>query len=178
MTSYFSFSIFDLQHYYNNPNPECPRGWKPPNQVQVSNLSFIDIDGKLADIQGNEVFHFAGLPDSPFQNLHVENVYFERPPQSVSWNCSHLVHSTVKNASVTPWPPCPQFRITDSDARLTFRDPPNPCTVCMVVLAVLAFHVTWHRLVAGPVVGRPMVGGRVRHRMLSMFQKEASISLR
>ena len=101
----------DGYHYYNNPNPECPQGWRPPAPVQVSNVSILDIDGRAAKIQGKEVFHFVGLPEAPFQNIRLQNVYFQRPLKAMAWNCSNIMDASVGADSVRPWPPCPEFRV-------------------------------------------------------------------
>jgi hypothetical protein len=102
-------------HYYNNPNPECPSDWMPSRPVKVERVSFQNIDGRQAVIQGKEVYHFAGLPNSAFQDLLMENVYFSKPPHAVGWNCTNLVNATVRGSSVLPWPPCGLFQITGDD---------------------------------------------------------------
>ena len=111
----------DAYHYYNNPNPECPTDWKPPIPVKVSNISIMRINGRDADIQGEQVFHFVGLPESPLQNVYMEDVFFPQKFNNATWNCSHVVNSTVKNASVFPWPPCSSFQVVNKASGEAFQ---------------------------------------------------------
>ena len=80
----------------------------------------VRINGRGADIQGKQVFHFIGLPESPLQNMYLQDVFFAHDMQDVTWNCSHVVNSTVRSASVSPWPPCSSFRIVDEESSESF----------------------------------------------------------
>jgi len=114
----------DFFHYNDSPNPSCPDDWKPPSLPQISDLYFERINGVQAILSGNETFHFAAYDKSPIRNVHMEAVNFPLPEHGAGWNCSCRtltefttectgVTGTIKNQTVTPWPPCDGFEIVD-----------------------------------------------------------------
>lgn len=139
----------DAFHYYNNPNPECPKGWKPPRPVQVSNVSVLGMNGRLANIRGNEVFHFAGLEESPLQNIHLEHIVFQTPNQAVPWNCTTIVNATVLDRTVMPWPPCDEFRRISNVSSSPLDTITYVLWIAILVWVTLFF--TW-KLYSRPVV--------------------------
>lgn len=107
----------DMYHYNDSPNPACPDDWEPPQLTKISNLTFVRFDGRKASYydykhRPNETFHFLAYPDSPIQNVYMEDVYF--PTNGLAWNCS-AVHGIVRAGTVEPWPPCEGFRVEHSN---------------------------------------------------------------
>jgi len=86
--------------FYDSRNPSCSDDWKPPAPPRISNIAYVNIDGRDADIQDSS-FHFKGGDDSPIEGVYLENVHF---PDN-GWDCDH-VSGTAKRGTVEPWPPC------------------------------------------------------------------------
>ena len=136
----------DAFHFYNAPNPECPTGWKPPSAANVSNISIMSVDGWNATIQGKEVFHFAGLSESPLDHIYMQDVFFPKPSNAVAWNCSNVMKSIVKKRSVFPWPPCSNFDIIDARSRTNELADHIQLAINLrisVVMLVLIVSFTW-----------------------------------
>ena len=36
----------DMYHYNDSPSPFCPPDWQPPELTAMSNLSFLDFEGR------------------------------------------------------------------------------------------------------------------------------------
>ncbi|ACI65105.1 predicted protein [Phaeodactylum tricornutum CCAP 1055/1] len=98
----------DMYHYHNTPNPSCSNNYQPNQLPHLRDLYFFNFEGTQALTESHEVFHFVGLPESPIEYVFLENISFPTPVSSLGWNCSN-VQGSVKNNSVTPWPPCPEF---------------------------------------------------------------------
>lgn len=94
-------------------NPSCRADWEPPALSTISDLTFLHLDGTQAIIEGNEAFHFQAFDESPIENVYLEDINFPKPKHGVAWNCTG-VHGTYKNGTVTPWPPCEGFRVSNS----------------------------------------------------------------
>ena len=136
----------DAFHYYNNPNPECPKDWRPPKLVTVSNVSMFGIHARDAQIQGGPIFRFAGLPESPLENIYMQDVFFPKPSNAVAWNCSNVMKSIVKKRSVFPWPPCSNFDIIDARSRTNELADHIQLAInlrILVVMLVLIVSFTW-----------------------------------
>lgn len=132
----------DMFHYNDSPNPSCPDDWKPPALTEITNLSFVRIDGRNATYydykhRPNETFHFMAYPESPIRDVYIEEVHF--PLHGLGWNCS-AVHGIVKDHSVSPWPPCEGF-IVDMSVCLFLI----PCDGCIWTAFVISavFGITW-----------------------------------
>mmetsp|Transcript_14748 Transcript_14748/g.19279 ORF Transcript_14748/g.19279 Transcript_14748/m.19279 type:complete len:481 (-) Transcript_14748:109-1551(-) len=111
----------DMFHYHNTPNPACGKDWRPDTLPKISDIFFHDIDGSNASVSSSETFHFIGMKESPIENVHLQNVYFQSPrnPDAVPWNCTG-VNGFVSNQSVQPWPPCREFQVV-YDNQLQFN---------------------------------------------------------
>jgi hypothetical protein len=117
----------DTVHYNDSPNPSCPADWKPPALPDVSDLHFLRFNGTEATFAGserfpNEVFHFLGYDENPIRDVHMEDLFFPTPNNGIGWNCSG-VQGSVKNNSVTPWPPCDNMKVVNSSSNLPRQYP-------------------------------------------------------
>jgi hypothetical protein len=109
----------DMVHYDDWPNPSCPAGWKPPALPVISDLTFLRFNGTEATYANhtdfpNEAFRFIGNDENPLQYVYMEDVYFPLPNNGTGWNCTG-VQGSVKSNSVTPWPPCSDLGVVNSD---------------------------------------------------------------
>jgi Glycosyl hydrolases family 28 len=107
----------DMLIYSNNgsQNPSCPANWTPPALPIIEDLFFYRMNGTTAVFEGNETYHIMAFDQSPISNMVMEDVYFPSPSKEqhgVEWLCSAL-KGTIKNHSVSPWPPCAGFDIVD-----------------------------------------------------------------
>lgn len=97
--------------FYKDRNPSCPKDWKPAAKPRMSNLTFVNIDGRIASVKYN-TFHFRGPRVSPIDGVYLENVHFGEGQTQSDWYCS-VVSGTVKNGTVEPWPPCEELKLTN-----------------------------------------------------------------
>uniref|UniRef100_A0A7S3DMV2 Uncharacterized protein n=1 Tax=Entomoneis paludosa TaxID=265537 RepID=A0A7S3DMV2_9STRA len=111
-------------HYNDSPNSYCPPDWEPPSLTDISNLTFINIDGRNSYYidykhRPNETFHFMVYDESPIRNLYMEDVYFPDNENGMAWNCNAIERSFIVNNSVQPWPPCSGFTIIHRNSQTT-----------------------------------------------------------
>ena len=111
----------DMIRYSDNgsQNTLCPANWTPPLPT-IEDLFFYRINGTTAVYEGNETYHIMTYDhmNSTITNMVMEDIYFNPPSKDqhgVEWACS-AVKGTVKNHTVTPWPPCDGFEIVDDSS--------------------------------------------------------------
>jgi hypothetical protein len=89
---------------YNDPNPSCPSDWSPPSLPSLANYSFVNVDGREANVK-ERTYHFQGPSGKPITGIYLENVHFGSGHKHSDWECNN-VKGSAKEHSVKPWPPC------------------------------------------------------------------------